>query len=128
MARPVTVQQVRDVLPDNGEGITDAQIEAAIVTANVIIDDIANGCGSDLSEDRLEQAEIYLAAHFVAVANPAITITEEKIESMSVKYSSGQNVGDYLGTQYGRNANLLTKGCLVEQELRQADFNSIGSI
>lgn len=130
MAR-TTIQDVRNVLPSDGGNLTDPQIQQAIDTATLLVDQIATGCGSHLPDDILKQIETYTAAHLVAVSHPdqvgTSVLVEEKFENSSKKYSTG-SFNNFLGTTYGTTANLLSNGCLMELNQKPARIYSLGSI
>lgn len=123
MAR-VTVAEVRDIIPNTT--LTDAQIQAAIDSATLIIDRIAAGCGSNLSEAELKQAELYLSAHLCATSDQSLAVTEEKFENSSRKVGNQGNGAGYLSTSYGETANMLTNGCLAQSQKRKARIYSRG--
>lgn len=117
MARPVTDAQVRAVIP----GTTISVLTPFITAANILVDDLAaSGCGSGLSSTRLENVEIWLSAHFAAVTDPTIAITEQKVEGATIKAARGNtSLTGILSTQYGVMANTLSGGCLEELDKRK---------
>jgi len=130
MAQRTTIQEVRDILPPDVESIvTDTQIQAAIDMAVCVVDRFAlTFCGQETSEACLTQIETLLAAHFLAMANPQLTINAESSDDCckaSVKYGWKYDSG-ILGTSYGISANTISGGCLQEFDKPPANIFSIG--
>ena len=59
-----SVGAIRKVLPSSTT-LEDDQINAAMEAARVMVDQVAAGCGSHLTDDILKEIEKYLAAHFM---------------------------------------------------------------
>lgn len=125
MAR-TTVAEVRDVLP-SWTTLTDAQITAAITAANCMVDQIATGCASDLSEACLTQVETYLAAHTAAVTENQLSLVSEKDACSGSSATYGFKFGEGVkGTPFGQLANTLSHGCLAELDKKPTGLFSIG--
>lgn len=124
MAR-TTVNEVRAVMP--ATTLTDVQIQASIDTATLVIDRVAAGCGSGLSDAELARAETYLAAHYCASTDKSLAVSEERFEGSSVKYSNSGKGTDILSTDFGVTANTLTGGCLQNISKRKARIYSMGA-
>lgn len=127
----ITIQDVRDILPPDVEAVvSDDAIQAAIDASQCIIDQFSGTfCGVSYSEACLDQVHIYLAAHFLAVTNPTLTISSESSDECcraSVKYGWSFDKG-ILGTPFGQVANSLSCGCLQEWDKTPANIFSIGS-
>ena len=126
MAR-VTSAEVRVILPPSTT-LTDAQIDAAIAAATCIVDQIAAGCGEDLSADCLKQVELYLSAHFAAATENTLTLKSEKDPCSGGSATYGFQFGEGIkGTPFGQMANTLSGGCLVEFDKQPVNLFSIGS-
>lgn len=125
MAR-VTVEEVRIILPSETQ-LTDQQIQAAIDAATCLVDQIASGCASDLSEECLKQVELYLSAHFAATTENTLSIQSETDPccggSVTYGFKFGQGIN---GTPFGQLANTLSHGCLAEYDKQPANIFSIG--
>jgi len=118
---------VRAILPASTQ-LTTAQIDAAIAAATCVVDQIAEGCSSHLTDDCLKQVETYLAAHFAAVTENTLSLSSEKdaCSDSSVKY--GFKFGEGVkGTPFGIMANTLSGGCLAEQDKQPVGLFSIGT-
>jgi hypothetical protein len=124
---PATVEQVREILPADTT-LTDAQIQAAIDAAKCIVDRIAAGCGSDLSEECLTQIHIYLSAHVAAVTENTLSLSSEKDPTCGGSATYGFQFGEGVkGTPFGQMANTLSGGCLAEEDKQPVNLFSIGS-
>lgn len=127
MAVRTDIASVRVILPTT-TSLTDAQITAAIDAATCVVDQIALGCSSHLTDECLIQVETYLAAHYAAVTESTLGLKSEKdaCTGSSVVYSFefGKGVN---GTPFGQMANTLSGGCLAEQDKQPVNFFSIGS-
>lgn len=124
MAR-ATVAEVRVILPA-GTLLTDPQIQAAIDAATCIVDQIALGCASTLSDECLKQVEIYLSAHYAAATEIALSLKSETDPcggSASYGFTMGEGVK---GSPFGQLANTLSGGCLAEQDKQPVNLFSIG--
>lgn len=122
-----TVSQVRAILPTETQ-LTDAQIQAAIDAAKCLVDQIASGCASGVSESCLTQIHIYLSAHFAAVTENTLSVSSETDPCCggSVKY--GFQFGEGIkGTPFGQMANTLSGGCLAEYDKQPVFLMSVGS-
>lgn len=125
----ITPDDVRVILPSDAT-LTDVQIQAAIDAAQCIVDQFAiSFCGASYSSDCLDQITKYLAAHFLAVTDPTLSLSSETSDGCcksSVKYSFKFSNG-IKGTTYGQMANTLSGGCLAEWDKQPPNIFSIGS-
>lgn len=89
---------------------TNKDVAAFIDTAHLIVtEDLAN---SGHSSDRLKQIELYLAAHFVALAEEKGNISAKKVGEASERYAMTFDRG-FAITRFGQNAiDLDTTGIL----------------
>lgn len=120
-----SIAEVRAILPPSTQ-LTDAQITAAIGAATVMVDRIAAGCADDLTATELLQVETYLAAHFAAGTENALTVSSESsgcggTANYGFKFGTG-----VLGTPFGQMANMLSNGCLAEYDKQPTGMFSIG--
>lgn len=124
MAR-VTVEEVKVILPV-GYQLTDPQIQASIDAASCIVDTIALGCASDMSEACLKQVELYLSAHYATVSDQAMSLASEteSCGTSSVRYNNGQT--GMLSTTFGQMANTLSQGCLDAYDKQEVGIFSLG--
>jgi hypothetical protein len=83
-------------------------IDTFITTANLYVTDVLGDAG--LSDERLEEIERYLTAHFLSLRDQRVQT--EKVDVLSVTYQG--KTGMYLeSTQYGQMAIMLdTSGTL----------------
>lgn len=126
MAR-VTATEVKVILPADTT-LTDPQIEAAIAAATCLVDQVAAGCGSDLSAECLKQVELYLSAHFSAVTENTLSLKSEKDPCSGGSVTYGFQFGEGIkGTSFGQMANTLSGGCLAEFDKQPVNLFSIGS-
>lgn len=126
MAR-TTVSDVRPILP-TGTTLTDPQIDAAIAAATCVVDQVAGGCASHLTDECLKQVETYLAAHYAAVTENTLSLSSETDPCSGGKATYGFKFGEGVkGTPFGQMANTLSSGCLAEQDKQPISFNSIGA-
>lgn len=126
MAR-VTVEEVERILP-TGTSLIEDQIQGAIDAATVVVDEVAAGCGSNLSAAALKQVEIYLSAHYCAATENTLSLSHEKSPGCSASVIYGFEFGEGVkGTPFGQMANTLSGGCLAEQDKSVVGFFSIGS-
>ncbi len=124
----VAICDVQEILP-SANLLTDPQIQAAINVATIMVDDLAAGCGSALSVDRLAKVELYLSAHLCAVSDPTLSLKSEKDACTGGSVVYGFELGEGIkGTPFGQTANMLSGGCLAESEKQPASFLSIGSL
>ena len=121
-----TIADVRAILP-TGTTLTDEQITAAITAAACIIEQIAAGCASHLSDDCLCQVEIYLSAHISACTDNTLSLSSEKDGCCDSSATYGFKFGEGVkGTPYGQMANTLSGGCLAEQDKQPVNLFSLG--
>lgn len=99
MAR-TTIDKVKDIFPNSGA--TDAQIQAAITGANLLVTDQLEG-NTGLGTDLLTEIERYVAAHFLVINVEGGNITRESTgdasESRAFEYGAGLSA-----TRYGQQA------------------------
>ncbi|MCK5127636.1 MAG: hypothetical protein KAR42_15370 [candidate division Zixibacteria bacterium] len=128
MAQRTSIAEVRAVLPSSTT-LSDPQIQAAIDAATCLVDQVAAGCGSDLSGACLLQVETYLSAHFAAATENTLSLSSEKNPACgsSATYGFEFSTG-VLGSPYGQMANTLSGGCLAEFDKTPVNLFSIGSI
>ena len=131
MAQRTTIQEVRDILPPDVEAIvTDTQIQAAIDMSVCLVDQFAlSYCGMSFSVACLTQIETLMAAHFLAMSNPTLTLSSETSDMccrVSAKYGYRFDKG-IMGTPFGQSANTLSGGCLQEWDKQPANIFSIGA-
>lgn len=83
-----------------------------IAAANSIVDRVNSKCNKSFDEATLKQIELYLSAHFVCVADPALLA--ESFENATKRFQRGWIVGQsgLLSTSYGIAANAVSEGCL----------------
>jgi hypothetical protein len=125
MAR-TTIDEVLAILPPS-TSLEPLQINAAINAASCVVDQIASGCASHLSEDCLKQIETYLAAHFAAATENTLTLSAEKDGCTESSATYGFKFGEGVkGTPFGIMANTLSGGCLAEMDKTPARMFSIG--
>lgn len=126
MAR-TDITKVKAILPASTT-LTDPQIQAAIDAATCLVDQIAAGCASDLSDDCLLQIETYLSAHFAAVTENTLSLQSEKDPCCGGSATYGFQFGlGIKGTPFGQMANTLSGGCLAEYDKTPVNLFSIGS-
>jgi len=122
----VTAAEVRVILPA-GTALTDAQNDAAIAAATCLVDQIAAGCGEDLSADCLKQVELYLSAHYAAATENTLTLKSEKDPCGGGSATYGFQFGEGVkGTPFGQMANTLSGGCLAEYDKQPVNLFSLG--
>jgi len=115
-----TKEAVRAIAPAL-ESMPDETLDAMIAAAHTSVNKLAgSSCGSEMTEDDLTQIETWLSAHYATIADPKSSgTTQEKFEGSSKTFAvsslDGQGV---LSTRYGQTANMLSCGCLAEQQLR----------
>lgn len=126
MAARVTASEVQEILP-TGSTLTSTQINAAIGAATCMVDQVAAGCGSDLSDECLKNVELYLSAHFAAVTENTLSLKSEKDACCGGSATYGFQFGEGVkGTPFGQMANTLSGGCLAEFDKQPVGMFSIG--
>ena len=121
MAYNVTPEDVRAI---NGSDATDEEIQPFIDAAICILDGVkACTTGKGVSQDCLDKAAAFLAAHLMSSTNggnstETLPVTEERFENYAIKraISSNDTGSGLTGTPYGQAANALTRGCLAEAD------------
>lgn len=111
MAR-VTDAEVRVLIPDTS--ILD--LSPFINVANSMVNQIATGCASGLSEEQLTDVELYLSAHFVSISDPSVALVKEKFENAENTYQTGTFGQGVLSTNFGQTADMLSGGCLSQAQ------------
>jgi hypothetical protein len=116
------------VTPDEVKTIIDTDLTNLmpfIKAANLIVDNVL-ASDSNMAAGQLEQIELWLAAHFIAVRDPVAR--SEAIGETRIEYWLG-TVDGATGlkmTPYGQMACALdTSGKLTSVSLRRADFSAI---
>lgn len=118
MVNRVVDAEVRVLIPDTSI----ADLTPFIDVAHLQVDRLeASTCGSTLTDDELTAVELYLSAHYAAVTDPSVALTQEKVEGASATASRGNvnSRGGLMSTQYGQMANSLSGGCLQELDRRR---------
>ncbi len=118
----------KEVIAINKSELDEPSINAFITPANLIIDAAVADCGVTIALESLHQAEIWLTAHLMAVSNAGQdegsgtgTKKKETFENYTIEWATSAAKGDaIMSTHYGQMANTMMKGCLVEQDKRQA--------
>lgn len=106
---------------------SDADLQAIIDIAGRQVDRLAlSTCGSSLSTADLKDVELYLSAHILSISSPELNKTSEKFENWSVAYQRGTTDSGLMSSQYGNQANMISGGCLLEMDLRQASVCFFG--
>jgi hypothetical protein len=109
--------------------LTDDQVQAAIDAAGCIVDQIAYGCASHLSDACLTQVHIYLSAHYAAATENTLSISSETDPCCGGSAVYGFKFGEGVkGTPFGQMANTLSSGCLAELDKQPADMLTIGCL
>ena len=123
---PATVEQVKLILPASTQ-LTDPQIQAAIDAAACVVDQVAGGCASHLTDACLTQVHIYLSAHYAAVTDNTLSLSSETDPCCGGQATYGFKFGEGVkGTPFGQMANTMTGGCLAEMDKQPANLFSIG--
>lgn len=121
-----TLDDVKTILPASTQ-LTDAQITAAIAAAKCLVDRVATGCGSHLTDDCLTQIHIYLSAHFAAATENTLSLSNETDGCSETKNTYGFKFGEGIkGTPFGQMANTLSIGCLAQFDKQPTGLFSIG--
>ena len=117
-----------DVRLINGSTLADAAIDAFILPASQMIDKVvANGCAADVDDPTLKSAETFLTCHIMATTGVGESgggglKTSETFENYSVEFERSMSGDGVLGTSYGKTANMLLDGCLIDLDKRKAQF------
>ena len=113
----VVESEVKDLIPDTQR----MNLAPFVKAANVLVNRMVSTCTDvTFSDDELKEIEKWTAAHFTAISDPSLNITEEKVEGSMVKANRGNiNETGLMSTQYGQMANTLSGGCLVEADKRK---------
>ena len=122
----VTAAEVRAILPTSTT-LVDPQIDAAIAAATCVVDQVAAGCGEDLTVACLKQVELYLSAHYAAATENTLSLRSEKDPcggSATYGFKFGEGI---MGSPFGQMANTLSGGCLAEQDKTPAGMFAIGA-
>lgn len=115
------------ITPDDVKEIIDTEetnLMPFIKAANVIVDRILAD-DDTLTGDQLEQIELWLSAHFLAIKDPVVI--SESIGSTSVSYWLGSPSGakGLMMTPYGQMACTLdTSGRLTNASKKRASFTA----
>lgn len=100
MTNRVSVADVRAIIET---GLEADAVSACISTANSLI--AAKPLLSELAVETLTAIELWLSAHFVALADPRVV--EEATRELRVKYAQGQSGKGLESTTYGQTALAL---------------------
>jgi hypothetical protein len=123
----VVASEVRATLPSYTT-LTDPQLSAAIAAATCLVDQVAGGCGEDLTTDCLKQVELYLSAHYAAATENTLSLSSESDPCGGGKAVYGFQFGEGVkGTPFGQMANTLSGGCLAEFDKQPVNLFSIGT-
>jgi hypothetical protein len=110
----VTASAVKEVIETE---LTDAEVNACINTANVLIQGRSRML-TELSDDTLTQIELWLAAHFVSVRDPRVA--QETVDDTTIRYELPK-AGSLTESTYGQVAVALdTTLSLVGSTVRRA--------
>lgn len=101
MANRVTVTDVREIIDTS---LGDAGLAACITAANSLISTKSEMLSS-LTAEILTQIELWLAAHYVSVADPRIT--EESTRETRLRYEQPKAGTGLAGSSYGQTAIAL---------------------
>jgi len=114
----VTDAEVREVAPNLDASLS---LDAFITAADLVVDRIAAGCGSDFSDPLLKEISRWYSAHLATVASPeARGLVKEKFEGAENTFQSFTAGSGVMSTQYGQMANQISNGCLEEATIREA--------
>ncbi len=117
-----------DVKAINGSTLADAAVDAFILPASQMIDKVvANGCAADVDDPTLKSAETFLTCHIMATTGVGESgggglKTKEQFENYTVEFERATAGDGVLGTSYGKIANSILDGCLVDLDKRKAQF------
>ncbi len=117
----VTDEQVKEIIPST------ADINIFIDIATNYINDVLVGKG--LSDARLADIELYLAAHFVALTEEGGSVILKRVGSTSLQFATPtQGALNNLGlTRFGQTALALdTTGALASAAKQKARFSVHG--
>ena len=113
MASRVTPTEVKVIIETT---LADAVVQIWIDAANAIVNDQSACIGGD--EALLTQVELYLSAHFVALVDPESDRSRVKSEKLkndfSITYNAATLENNINDTAYGKTANMLANGCLIQ--------------
>lgn len=127
-ALDIKIASVRAILP-TGSTLTDAQIQAAILAATCVIDELVLSCLAGKSQQCLDVICSYLSAHFAAVTDNSLTVSGETEPCHGGKISYGFKFGQGVkGTPFGIMANTISGGCLAEMDKTPINMFTIGAI
>ena len=101
MANRVTVTDVREIIDTS---LGDAGLTACITAANSLISTKSEMLAS-LTAEILTQIELWLAAHYVSVADPRVT--EESTRETRLRYEQPAAGKGLAGSPYGQTAIAL---------------------
>lgn len=86
MANRVSEKQVKEIIDTE---LTESEIKPFVITANKLV--TATLANEDYSDDILQEIELYLAAHFVAIRDPRVK--SETVGQVSVSYHGQSGMG-----------------------------------
>jgi hypothetical protein len=123
MAAP-TIAEVKEVKPTV---LVDADITSRIAAAGTISGKINDKCGTSFSTAELEEIQLWLAAHLVAITDPDSKRETISKTDIDITYMTGK-LGMYIeSTFYGQTANMLAGGCLAQFSERTPQIFFSGS-
>ena len=121
MSNRVCDSDVKAIRPDIP---SDLETTPWISAANCVVDTINTECGASLTEAKLTQVELWLAAHYVSSIAP--TASSESFEGWSKTFNVGSTTQTgVMSDSYGRMANTLSGGCLQQLDKPKAFGYSI---
>jgi hypothetical protein len=118
MAIRTTPEDVRTIIDTD-----ETNLMPFIRAANIVVETIL-ASDSSLTAEQLQEIELWLAAHFVAIKDPVTK--SESIGEASVTYFIGNEGEGLKMTPYGQAAcSLDTSGRLTNLSKRRAEFKAI---
>jgi hypothetical protein len=115
----VTSELVREIISTE---LTDSQINAFANTAHLVVQE--NLASKGLSEARLKQIELYLAAHFLSMRDQRKK--QVKAGDVAITYQGETSTG-LQATLYGQQAMMLDpSGTLASLSQRKATLSTFG--
>jgi len=110
----VNVDQVRNILV--GTQLTDSQIESAIATAMIIIDNEVLLTSNQ--SNTLVDITLYLSAHFASLRDSSTRVSSERIGDAEVTYNVQTNPVSFMdlnSTRWGATAIVLDNSGVLQQ-------------
>ncbi len=105
--------------------LTNTPLEAFINSAGFIVDEINTKFGKTFTDARLFEIKRFLAAHFVSMSQigrgkgplTSRSIGHGAVATTFATIQLGKGVSN---TTYGQTANMLSEGCLMKWDMKQA--------